>query len=199
KARSLANKQEYHTLYPDIHKCQFSHKWVDIAQRLPEEYIEEQQSFLSFILYRRSEHNYPLNLIGNMDETPIAFNMPNQTTVEESGKKTISILTTDHERTCFTVTLACLADSTKLPPFIIFKLVNVPRERFPDGVYVHANSSGWMNETEMIWWVENIWRRRANLGSNPRLLLVLDAFAGHKTDLIKRRIHVSLNKPFKAK
>ncbi|CAG8589306.1 6771_t:CDS:2 [Scutellospora calospora] len=26
KARSLANKQEYHTLYPDIHRCQFSHK-----------------------------------------------------------------------------------------------------------------------------------------------------------------------------
>ncbi|CAG8698761.1 9817_t:CDS:2, partial [Scutellospora calospora] len=183
------NKQEYHTLYPDIHRCQFSHKWVD-------KYIEEQQSFLSFILYRQSEHNYSLNLIGNMDETPIAFNIPNQTTVEESEKKTISILTTGYERTCFTVTLACLADGTKLPPFIIFKLVNVPRERFPNG------------------------HRQANLGSNPRSLLVLDAFAGHKTDLVKRRIRerntdiavilngltshlqpldMSLNKSFKAK
>ena len=63
-----------------------------------------------------------------MDETPISFNMPSQTTVDERGKRTISILTTGHERTNFTVTLACLADGTKLPSFIIFKLVNVPRE-----------------------------------------------------------------------
>ena len=29
KARYLAKKQEYLILYPDIHKCQFSQKWVD--------------------------------------------------------------------------------------------------------------------------------------------------------------------------
>ncbi len=29
KARNLAKKQEYLILYPDIHKCQFSQKWVD--------------------------------------------------------------------------------------------------------------------------------------------------------------------------
>jgi len=127
-----------------------------VAQRLPEEYNEDQQNFLSYILYRRTECNYPLNLIGNMDETPMAFNLPSQSTIEECGKRTVSILTTGHERTNFTVTLTCLADGTKLPPFIIFKLVNVPREKFPDGVYVHANPSGWMDEKEMIWWVENV-------------------------------------------
>jgi len=89
RAHNLASKQEYRTLYPDIHKCKFTHKWVDgfmsrnllvnrrritVAQRLPEEYNEDQQNFLSYILYRRTECNYPLNLIGNMDETPMAFN-----------------------------------------------------------------------------------------------------------------------------
>ncbi|CAG8449182.1 6222_t:CDS:2, partial [Scutellospora calospora] len=58
-----------------------------------------------------------------MDEMPIAFNMPNQTTIEEFGTQTISILITDYEYTCFT---------------------------FPDSVYVHANPSSWMNEKEMI-------------------------------------------------
>jgi hypothetical protein len=92
KARSLASKQEYHTLYPDISRCKFTHKWVDgfmsrnllvnrqrttVAQRLPEEYNKDQQNFLSYILYKRNEYNYPLNLIGNMDETPMAFNLPN--------------------------------------------------------------------------------------------------------------------------
>ncbi|CAG8502164.1 6747_t:CDS:2, partial [Scutellospora calospora] len=117
KAHNIATKQEYHILYSDIHECKFSHKWVD-------EYVEEQQNFLSYVLYLRTEHNYPLNLIGNMDETLIAFNMP--------------------------ITLACLADSTKLPLLIIFKLVNMLREQFPDSVYVRANPSSWMNEKEMI-------------------------------------------------
>jgi transposase-like protein len=235
KARSLAHKQEYRSLYPDIHKCQFSHKWVDgfmsrhslvnrrrttVAQRLPEEYNEQQQNFLSYLLYLRTEHDYPLNLIGNMDETPMAFNLPSQTTIEERGKRTVSILTTGHERTHFTVTLACLADGTKLPPLIIFKLVKVPREQFPDGIYVHANPTGWMDEKEMIWWVENVWCRKANLGSNLRSLLILDSFIAHRTDPVKRRfkekntdmavilggltsrlqpLDVSLNKAFKAK
>lgn len=235
KARSLAHKQEYRTLYPDIHKCKFSQKWVDgfmsrhllsnrrrttVAQRLPEEYNEDQQCFLSYILYMRTEYNYPLNLIGNMDETPLSFNLPSQTTVEERGKRTVSILTTGHEHTNFTVTLTCLADGTKLPPVIIFKLVNVPREQFPDGVYIRANPSGWMDEKEMLWWMENVWHRRANLGSNPRSLLVLDSFSAHKTDPVKRRfrekntdiaiipggltsrlqpLDVSLNKSFKTK
>ena len=174
RARNLASKQEYRTLYPDIHKCKFTHKWVDgfmsrnllvnrrhttVTQRLPEEYNEDQQNFLSYILYRRTECNYPLNLISNMDETLMAFNLLSQSTIEERGKRTVSILTTGHERTNFTVTLTCLADGTKLPPFIIFKLVNVPREKFPDGIYVHANPSGWMDEKEMIWWVENVWCR----------------------------------------
>ena len=43
-----------------------------------------------------------------------------------------------------------MADGTKLPPVIIFKLKNVPKGVFPDGVIIRANSEGWMNESEMI-------------------------------------------------
>jgi len=53
--------------------------------------------------------------------------------------------------------LACLADGTKLPPVIIFKLVNVPREEFFDGVIIRANAKGWINKDKMSWWVENVW------------------------------------------
>ncbi|CAG8576797.1 4129_t:CDS:2, partial [Scutellospora calospora] len=132
-----------------------------------------------------------------MDETPMSFSLPSQTTIEECRKRTISVLTTGHERTSFTVTLACLADGTKLPPFIIFKLINVLREQFPDSIYVRANSR-----------------------SNPRSLLVLDSFTAYRTDSVKyhfcerntdiavilsgltshlQPLDVSLNKTFKAK
>ena len=122
-----------------------------VAQRLPEDYVKQQSEFLSYVLYCRNEYDYPLALIGNMDETPMAFNLPSNTTIEQSGTKTISILTTGHERSNFTVVLACMADGTKLLPVIIFKLKRVPREEFPDGVIICVNSEGWMNESEMIW------------------------------------------------
>ena len=64
------------------------------------------------------------------------------TTMEQSGSKTVSILSTGHERSNFTIVLACLADGTKLPPVIIFKLKKIPREEFPEGVVIHANSQG---------------------------------------------------------
>ena len=80
--------------------------------------------------------------------------MPNSTTIEQRNTKTVSILSTGHERSNFTVVLGCLADGTKLPPVIIFKLVNVPRKKFPDGVIIRANAKGWMNEDEMSWWIE---------------------------------------------
>ena len=41
-----------------------------VAQRLSDDYIELQNSFLSYILYQRKENQYPLSLIANMNEMP---------------------------------------------------------------------------------------------------------------------------------
>ena len=87
---------------------------------------------------------------------PVSFNLPNNTTVKQRNTKTVSILSTRHEHSSFTIVLSCMADGTKLPPIIIFKLVNIPREEFSDDIIVCANPKGWMNENEMFWWVENI-------------------------------------------
>ncbi|CAI2193436.1 12478_t:CDS:1, partial [Funneliformis geosporum] len=70
---------------------------------------------------------------------------------EQCSTKTVLILSTEHERSNFTVVLSCMANESKLPPVIIFKLVNVSREEFSDSVIVHANSQGWMNKNEMFW------------------------------------------------
>lgn len=235
KARSLAKKSVYQEEYPDIKEARFSQKWVDgfmsrhnlvnrrkttVCQKLPEDYIGLQSAFLSYILYCRKEHQYPLSLIANMDETPVSFNLPSNYTVEQRGTKSISILSTGHERSNFTVVLACTASGIKLPPVIIFKLAKVPREDFPDGVIIRANKKGWMNEQEMIWWVENVWTQRARRGVDPKSFLVLDSFTAHITDSVKNRFYekntdiaiipggltsklqpldVSLNKSFKSK
>ena len=40
-----------------------------------------------------------------MNETPLLFNLPNSTTIEQHGTKTVSILSTGHERSNFTIVL----------------------------------------------------------------------------------------------
>ena len=101
-------------------------------------------------MYLRKENQYSLSLIGNMDKTPMSFNLSNNTTVKQSGSKTVSILSTGHERSNFTIVLACLADRTKLPLVIIFKLKKIFCEEFSENVVIRANSQGWINEEEMI-------------------------------------------------
>jgi len=234
KAKELAKQREWQIKCPDVQSFAFSNKWLDglmsrnnlsnrcrttIAQHLPDDLIEKQQEFLAFITYRRIQHDYPLAFIGNMDETPVSFDLPSNTTIDELGTRTVSIRTTGHERTNFTVVLTCMADGTKLPPLIIFKLKKIPKGNFPSGVIVRANPTGWMNENEMLYWIENVWIKRVRL-SNPQSLLVLDSFSAHIVDSVKRRfgekntniavipggltshlqpLDVSINKSFKAK
>ena len=154
-----------------------------------------------------------------MDETPVSFDLPSNTTIDELGARSVSIHTTGHEKTNFTVVLTCMADGTKLPPIIIFKLKNIPRGNFPPEVIIRANQTGWMKENEMLNWIENVWAKRERF-SNPQSLLVLDSFSAHIVDSVKRRfgekntniavipggltsrlqpLDVSVNKSFKTK
>ena len=59
--------------------------------------------------------------IGNMDETPVYFDMPSSRSLDARGVKTVKCKTTDHEKLRFTVVLTIMSDGKKLPPMIIFK------------------------------------------------------------------------------
>ena len=80
--------------------------------------------------------------------------------------------------------MGCLADGRKLPSVCIFKLKNIPRENFPEGVIIRVNAKGWCNEEEMIYWINNVWSERSESG-NPQSLLILDSFRGHTVDPVK--------------
>lgn len=234
KAITLSRNQDFLANNPNITSFKFSNKWLSgflgrynlserrrttVAQQLPSDLIEKQNVFLSYILYRRIQHDYPLKYIGNMDETPLWFDLPSNSTIDHKGAKTVSIRTTGHERSSFTVVLACMADGSKLPAVCIFKLKNVPKENFPHGIHIRANEKGWMNEKEMLWWIETVWTSRNPFG-NSRSLLVLDSFRGHIVNSVKNRLvekntniavipggctsklqplDVAINKSFKAK
>ena len=73
------------------------------------------------MLKLRKEHNYPLDQMGNADQTPVYFDMPVPVTVHKKGEKSVLVKSTGNEKSSMTVMLACLADGTSLPPYIIFR------------------------------------------------------------------------------
>ncbi|CAG8477128.1 6488_t:CDS:1, partial [Scutellospora calospora] len=154
KAASLASLPQYTNQFPHISSFRWSNKWLDgfmhcykfsnrhktiVAQHLPTDLEAKQQEFLSLIQYCCIQHDYPLLLIGNMDETPLTFDMPNNVTVDTIGNKTVGIRTCRHEKSNFTIVLGCMVDGAKLPLIVIFKLKNIPRHKFLLGIIIRAN------------------------------------------------------------
>ena len=92
-----------------------------ISQRLAEEFEEKVLQFQWTIIRMQQRAHCDLQLTGNMDETPLNFDMPPNRTVHAAGDKTVLIKTSGNEKNHFTVALGCMADGTKLMPMIIFK------------------------------------------------------------------------------
>ena len=159
-----------------------------IAQKLPAELEEKVMNFQKFIIDRRKEYNYGLAQIGNMDETPMNFDMPTNRTVDVKGTKSVLIKTTGHEKTRFTVVLTCMADGTKLKPMVIFKRKTIPKVKFPTGVFVHVHPKGWMDENGVKLWTENVWNKRPGGLMKSRSLLVWDMFKAHVSDVSKKKL-----------
>ncbi|GFX21239.1 pogo transposable element with KRAB domain [Trichonephila clavipes] len=134
----------------------------------------------------RKQKKYLLSNIGNIDETPLMFDMIGNKIIDMKGTKTIHIKTTGHKLSHFTVVLSCLTDGTKLKPMIIFKRKTVPKANFPKGVFIHEHEKGWMDENGVKLWIKNIWQRCPVALRNPQSLLIWDMFRSHLTDNTKK-------------
>ena len=189
-----------------------------LSQRLPEEFEDKIIAFQRAIICTKKAKQYSLEQIGNMDETPMQFDMPLDRTLNNKGDKTITIKTTGHEKDHFTVVLACLADGTRLKPMVIFKRKRMPKDPIPAGIVLHYHERGWMDEEGMKLWVRKVWCTRSGGLLKKPSLLVYDSFRGHLVPSVQKRIaeantdtcvipggltsqlqplDVCLNKPFK--
>lgn len=189
-----------------------------IAQKLPKDLEIKVTSFQKFVLNERNQFNYELAQIGNMDETPMCFDMPGNSTVNTIGESTVTIKTSGAEKSHFTVILACMADGTKLLPAVVFKRKTMPKEKFPAGVLILVQQKGWVDEKILSTWVDKVWANRPGGLLKKRSLLVWDMFRVHLMDSIKKKLidakthqavipggttsvlqplDVCLNKPFK--
>lgn len=188
-----------------------------LCQRLPSAYEDKVVDFHSFIIRLRRQKNFILSQIGNADQTPLCFDMPRNTTVEEKGARSVIIRTSGAEKQRCTVMLAVTADGRKLPPYVILKRKTLPKGNFPRGVHVRVQEKGWMTADLMVDWIKTVWGRRPGGLLYPSML-VLDSFRGHLVERVREKfrelrtdiavipggltsvlqpLDVSLNKPFK--
>lgn len=189
-----------------------------IAQKLPKDIETKVTSFQKFVIDLRKGHEFELGNIGNMDETPMFFDMPGSRTVDIKGSKTVTVKTTGSDKSHFTVILACLANGTKLKPAVIFKRKTMPKDKFPSGVIVYVQEKGWVDENVLLKWLNDVWFKRPGALLNAKSVMVWDMFRAHLVDSVKRKLKerktyqvvipggctsvlqpldVCLNKPFK--
>lgn len=160
-----------------------------MCQKLPDDFGEKVEKFQEFVKKEVEKSNIIDSHIVNMDEVPLTFDIPMSKSVAQKGAKAVTVRTTGHEKSHFTVVLACCADGTKLPPMLIFKRKTMPKESFPPGVVVKTNEKGWMDEQMMGVWLETCFSKRPDGFFHARKgLLVMDSMRAHMTDLTLRQI-----------
>ena len=160
-----------------------------LAQRIPDDHASKVAEFQQFVIRLRRQHSYDLSLIGNADQTPLTFDLPYERSVDMKGVKTVSIRTTGHEKSHFTVMLACTADGGKLPPYVIFKRKTLPKGvQFPRGIHVRVHAKGWMDEALTLDWIKTVWSRRPGGLLKKKSMLVLDSFRCHRMPTIKAQL-----------
>ncbi|KAJ8412737.1 hypothetical protein AAFF_G00116880 [Aldrovandia affinis] len=161
---------------------------TSLAQRLPSDFREKLLPYQRYVIKLRKKHSYPLDQMGNADQTPVFFDMPTSVTVHKKGDKSVIVRSTGNEKSRVTLMLACLADGTKLPPYLILKRKTVPKEAMPAGIIVRAQAKGWMETELVVDWLKVVWGRRRGGLRKRRNMLILDAFRGHLTEPVKKQV-----------
>jgi len=190
---------------------------TSMAQRLPCDLEDKIASFNDFVKRQRESDEFEDELIVNMDETPVYFDLVPNRTIDVKGRKSIRVRTTASDKRHLTVVLAVTAAGQTLPPMIIFKGKRELKIDHPAGWIICVQTKGWMDEGLMMRWTKDVLLRHTQ---KERCLLVLDSFAGHKTEAVRKLfrrsnivpavipggctsklqpLDVSINKPFKVR
>ena len=145
-----------------------------------------QKDPISSLLRVQEKQKYELAQIIAIDETPIWSNMVPATTIDATGKKTITMKPTGHEKSSVFVCLAAKAYGTKLKAMIVFKGAvrecKVLCQKSRTQAVIVSSPNGWMNTELTLQWVKNI----VGTFSFKQRLLVLDSYECQIEGTIKK-------------
>ena len=105
-------------IYKFLVKYRYSFRTkTHIWQSMKESSLKEDSLFWNEVYNNRMKYGFNTYWIGNMDETPIFFNMYPNKTIAKKGKKSILIKTQSQEKWRVSVILCIIVDGEKLPLF----------------------------------------------------------------------------------
>ena len=129
---------------------------TSVAQQDPERHVAKLVAYIVQVRRMQKKHNYNPSDIIAMDETPVWCDMISETTIDKTGKKSITLKTTGNEKARVSVCLAAKADGTKLKPMVVFKgakrEVAALSQEFKHKAVVATSDNAWMNtELTQVW------------------------------------------------
>ena len=173
-------------------------KRTSMSQKLPQQLESKISSFYLQCAKAIRIGKYPLELIGNMDETPMWFDIVPQRSIAKKGSKSVVIRTSGSDKRHLTVVLAVTADGSILPPMIIFKGKTnrtIKDLVVPTGFLVTAQEKAWVDEERMLMWLREIWIKYTEKKQEElqfaRSFLTLDSFSAHKVDSVLEEMAVN--------
>ena len=151
---------------------------------LPADLEEKMARFRQDVYHVRQNGDFSYDLIANMDETPVFFDMVPSCVVEKIGEKSVRVRSTNSDKRRITAVLACTASGKMLPPMIIFKgtttrtLINVKANS--EDTCISYQNKAWVDEPQMLKWIQMVWVKM----KRPSLLF-LDSFSAHLTTAVQ--------------
>ncbi len=132
---------------------------TSMAQALPSDLENKVAQFRQAVYEMRVNGDFEYDLIANMDETPVFFDMVPSKTVDTKRKKSIRVRTTKSEKQRIAAVISCTSSGKMLPPMVIFKgktqrvIKDISNSH---GAVVSFQKEGWMDEMQMIKWIDDV-------------------------------------------
>ena len=133
---------------------------------MKESSLKEASLFRNEVYNNRMKYGFNTYGVGNMDETPIFFNMYPNKVIAKKGNKSILIKTQSKEKCRVSVILCIIADGEKLLLFLIFKAkeegyiekklseLNVVKNK---KCFIACNINAWSMEKIILKWYKHTW------------------------------------------
>ena len=129
-----------------------------------------------------------LNAIGNVDETPVFFEMYQNKTIAKIGAKKVNIKSFGCDKLRISIILKILANGDKLAPLIVFKgkpgktletRLSKHIHCINEKIFVKTQENSWVDKDIFKFWLHNIWFKYNKLHSKKKSLLILDRATSH--------------------
>ena len=150
------------------------------SQRAPLALVPKLLGFLSYM--RSYFHDHPereLRSIFSMDETAVWYDAVSTRTVDFVGAKSVSLMSTGHDKQNVTVALSAAANGLKKLPYVVFKgkgkTVEDRELKTRCDIVVAFSDNGWFNTDLTIDWL----RRVMGALAFSQRLLIWDSYRCH--------------------